>query len=219
MEPDKRNGGCGVIFDDKLYVWGGQTLDIEPPDENLELEGDDEPLEIITSLPRPDDDNHPFDVLDLSRMTWNRQRTTAKHAEREDEEIPNFGLGSSLVLDPEEECFMLFGGLNELQFDNKVHRIYPGVWEWDIIEPSTDIAPTPRYLTGLIVHNNHLCVFGGVSGPLIQDGIDSGARYEPSHDTDGVEMDYGWNNEYFEMDLNTSKTYSMMHCIIIKWLY
>ena len=212
MEPDKRNGGCGVIFEDKLYVWGGQTLDIEQPDQSLALEGDNEPIEIVSSLPRPDDDDHPFDVLDLSRMTWSRQRTTAKHAEEEDEEmeeIPDLGLGSSLVLDPEAECFLLLGGLNELQFGNKVHRIFPGEWEWDIIQPSTEIAPTPRYLTGVIVHNNRLCVFGGVSLP-IEDDIDNGARYEPSYDSDGVDRGYGWNNEYFEMDLKTSKT---QHCM------
>lgn len=206
---DKRNGGCGVIFEDKLYVWGGQTLDIEPPDEDLELEEDDEPLEtmeVITNLPRPnDDDGRPFDVLDLSRMLWSRQKTTAKHEDRGNEEIPDLGLGSSLVLNPEAECFILFGGLNDLHFDAKVHRIFPGLWEWDIVEPSTNISPTPRYLTGVIIHNNRLCVFGGVSVP-IQDGVDPGARYVAKRDTNGAVLDYGWNNEYFEMDLSTSKT-------------
>jgi len=24
---DKRNGGCGVIFENKLYVWGGESVD------------------------------------------------------------------------------------------------------------------------------------------------------------------------------------------------
>ena len=126
MEPDKRNGGCGVIYNDKLYVWGGQTLDIEQPDADLELEEDGEPLaavEVVTSLPRPDDDNRPFDVLDLSRIVWSPQTTSARHEDKEEYEIPNLGLGSSLVLDPVAECFILFGGLNELRFDAKVYRI------------------------------------------------------------------------------------------------
>ena len=207
MEPDKRNGGCGVIFNDKLYVWGGQTLDVEQPDAELELEEDDEPLEaveVVTSLPRPDDVNHPFDVLDLSRMVWSQVTTSARHADKEKYEIPNLGLGSSLLLDPEAECFLLFGGFNELQFDAKVYRIFPGVWEWDVIEPSSDITPTPRYLAGVLIHNNRLCVFGGVSGP-ITDGVDYGATHVPTRDSNGALLDYGWNNEYFEMDLSTSK--------------
>ena len=208
MEPDTRNGGCGVIYEAKLYVWGGQTLDIEPLEEGLEWGdegGEPDPIEIITNLPRPDDKKHPFDVLDLNRMVWSRQPTSATHKEREKEEIPDLGLGSSLVLDPQEACFILFGGLNDLRFDAKVHRIYPGSWKWDIVEPSTDTMPTPRYLTGVIIHNNRLCVFGGVSVP-IQAGIDPGAEYVAAHDDKGTMLDYGWNNEYFEMDLNTSKT-------------
>ena len=207
MEPDKRNGGCGVIFNDKLYVWGGQTLDVEQPDVELELEEGDEPLEaveVVTSLPRPDDVSHPFDVLDLSRMVWSQVTTSARHADKEKYEIPNLGLGSSLLLDPEAECFLLFGGFNELQFDAKVYRIFPGVWEWDVIEPSSDITPTPRYLAGVLIHNNRLCVFGGVSGP-ITDGVDYGATHVPTRDSNGALLDYGWNNEYFEMDLSTSK--------------
>jgi hypothetical protein len=213
MEPDKRNGGCGVIFNDKLYVWGGQTLDVEQPDAELELEEDDEPLEaveVVTSLPRPDDVNHPFDVLDLSRMVWSQVTTSARHADKEKYEIPNLGLGSSLLLDPEAECFLLFGGFNELQFDAKVYRIFPGVWEWDVIEPSSDITPTPRYLAGVLIHNNRLCVFGGVSGP-ITDGVDYGATHVPTRDSNGALLDYGWNNEYFEMDLSTKEWKAALH--------
>ena len=205
VDPDKRNGGCGVIFDDKLYVWGGNTLDVFPPDDDLELEEGEEPLgavEVITDLPRPDDPEHPFDVLDLSRMAWSRQSTSAKHPDKEDEEIPALGLGSSLVLDPEAECFLLFGGLNDLQFDANVRRIFPGEWKWDIIQPATDVKPTPRYLTGAIIHNNRLCIFAGVSGP-IENEVDSDATYVPTQDANHVVQDYGWNNEYFEMDLHT----------------
>ena len=174
VDPDKRNGGCGVIFDDKLYMWGGETLDVLLPDDDLELEEGEEPLEaveVIENLPRPDDPKHPFDVLDLSRMAWSRQSTSAKHPGEEDdeippEEIPAVGLGSSFLLDPEAECFLLFSGYNDLQFDAKVYRIFPGEWKWDILEPATDVKPTPRYLTGAIIHNNRLCTFGGVSVPI-----------------------------------------------------
>ena len=217
VDPDKRNGGCGVIFDDKLYVWGGETLDVLLPDDDLELEEGEEPLEaveVIENLPRPDDPEHPFDVLDLSRMAWSQQSTSAKHPGEEDdeippEEIPAVGLGSSLLLDPEAECFLLFSGYNDLQFDAKVYRIFPGEWKWDILEPATDVKPTPRYLTGAIIHDNRLCTFGGVSVP-IRNGKDPGARYVPKKE-DGVVLDYGWNNEYFEMDLQTSE--NAIRCI------
>ena len=203
MSVDKRNGGCGVIFEDKLYVWGGQTLDIDEPEDRPDGGPAQRPVEIITSLPRPEDD-YPFDILDLTHMVWSQETTSARHEDREDEEIPDVGLGSSLVVYPETKCFLLFGGLNELHFDNKVYRIFPGEWMWDRIEPSSDVVPTPRYITGVIIHNNRLCVFGGVSGP-IREGADKGARYAPSHNAEGVKLMYGWNNEYFEMDLETSE--------------
>ena len=39
---DKRNGGCGVIFENKLYVWGGNTTDRHCPYKDLVLSSDSE---------------------------------------------------------------------------------------------------------------------------------------------------------------------------------
>ena len=200
--PDKRNGGCGVIFKDKLYVWGGQTVD--KLDLGLELEEGEEAwedMDIIEDLPRSHDPDHPFDVLDLSRVVWSRQPTEPTSGE--DNEIPALGLGSSLVLEPESECFLLFSGYNDLKFDAEVYRIFPGDWKWKIIKPATEMKPTPRYLTGVIVHHNRLCIFGGVSSN-IRPGQDQCAHYVAKMEN-GIALDYGWNNEYYELDLQTSE--------------
>ena len=93
--------------------------------------------------------------------------------------------------------------MNDLKFSNDVYRIFPGEWKWDIIQPSTDVRPAPRYLTGVIVHKNRLCVFGGV-GLDIEPSADCDATYVASTDSDGHPFKYGWNNEYFEMDLETT---------------
>ena len=220
--PDKRNGGCGVIYDDKLYVWGGQSADILPPDPEMGL---DKPMKVIVNMPRSNDPDHPFDVLDLKSMTWSRQTTSARNPpaskekeededdsddddseDDEESEIPDLGLGSSIVLDPVAECFLLISGMNDLKFSNDVYRIFPGEWKWDIIQPSTDVKPAPRYLTGVIVHRNRLYVFGGVSLDIVP-SADCDATYVPSTDSDGHPNEYGWNNEYFEMDLETSDHY------------
>ena len=47
-------------------------------------------------------------------------------------------------------------------------------------------------------------MFGGVSLE-IKYGVDPDAKYEPNKRSDGSPNEYGWNNEYFEMDLQTSK--------------
>ncbi len=213
FEVDKRNGGCGVVFEGKLYVWGGETTDKESL---LDLIGEagegeeDEELaqtfETVVTLPRPDDENHPFDVFDFQTCHWSRQATSS-------EMVPSVGLGSSLVVHLPSRSFFLYGGWNDAKFDSEVYRVSADTWRWNIVEPSTDVKPSPRYLTGVLIHEDRLCMFGGV-GPDIVGGQDPGARYV-AYETNNIVLPFGWNNEYYEFEFKSSKPES--HPILISF--
>ena len=178
-EIDKRNGGCGVIFEDRLYVWGSETADKFRLDENTDDDSDDNEseededdndenlwIEKVVTLPRPNDPNHPFDVFDMNTQSWSRQSTGG--------DPPLLGLGSSLDVHPESRSFYLCTGWNSRRFDAEVYRISMDSWNWEIAEPVTDVKPSPRYSAGVFIHENRLCMFGGV-GPEIQNDQDPGA--------------------------------------------
>ena len=204
---DRRNGGCGVIFEDRLYVWGGETVDEVRPYENASDDSDDEDdepeevdeeIEVIkrnTTLPRPNDSNHPFDVLDINTLTWSRQPTSG--------DVPSLGVGSVLNVHPESHSLYLCTGWNDARFDSEVYRISVDDWNWDIMQPATDIKPSPRYLTGICLHGNRLVMFGGV-GPQIKLNQDPGARYI-LYTERTIDMGFGWNNEYYEFDIDSSE--------------
>jgi len=134
---DRRNGGCGVIFENKLYVWGGESLDkynllaeLSSEEEEEEGEGggekkeDEDPtVEIVVTLPRPDDPDHPFDVFNMDTHMWSRQPTYG--------DPPSLGLGSTLNVHLPSRYFYLFGGWNERQFDSEVHRVPVDTWVWE----------------------------------------------------------------------------------------
>ena len=208
-EIDDRNGGCGVVFEDKLYVWGGETADKFRPYELMTSTSDDDSddseededdesdanlvIERVTTLPRPDDPNHPFDVFDMQTRSWSRQPTGGDH--------PLLGLGSSLNVHPESRSFYLCTGWNGGSFDSEVYRIPVDSWNWEIVEPVTDVKPSPRYSTGTFIHEDRLCMFGGV-GPEIKKDQDPGAMYIVfPHGR----MEFGANNEYYEFDIVSSK--------------
>ena len=134
---DKRNGGCGVIFENKLYVWGGESVDkynllaeLSSEEEEEEGEGrgekeedEDSVVEIVVTLPRPDDPDHPFDVFNMDTHLWSRQPTCG--------DPPSLGLGSTLNVHLPSRCFYLFGGWNERQFDSEVYRVPVDTWVWE----------------------------------------------------------------------------------------
>ena len=204
---DERNGGCGVIFDGRLYIWGGETTDKESLLDLLE--GDEEDgdemhdsddqfaINTVVTLPRPNDKNHPFDVFDFQTSKWSFQPTSGGS------DVPSLGLGSSLVVHPALRCFYLYGGWNKGRFDSEVYRMSAGTWRWEIVHPVTTIKPSPRYLTAVFIHEAKLCMFGGVGVDIVEQQ-DPGARYDAAY-TDvrgGVDMGFGWNNEYYEFDLS-----------------
>ena len=202
-EVDKRNGGCGVILGDKLYLWGGETSEKKSLLEELSDDSDseeDSPVEdivvdVVVALPRPNDPQHPFDVCDMKTHTWSRQSTHG--------EVPSLGLGSSLVAHPESHSLYLYGGWNETRFSSEVYRVSTETWKWEIVKPTTGVKPSPRYLTGMQIHGDRLCMFGGV-GPDIVSGQDPGATYV-ANEVNGIAQPYGWNNEYYEFELKSGK--------------
>lgn len=211
MDIDRRNGGCGVVFEGKFYLWGGQTADkvsLGDDSDSEEADSDDE-IEIAVDLPRKDVDpkkrpnlaNHPFDVLDTATCEWSRQPTGGTP--------PLLGLGSSLVVHQPTSSFFLYGGWNDRRFSGDVYRISTESWDWEVLEPSVSsgVVPSPRYRTCVIMHGSAVCVFGGV-GPDIVKGSNSdnakGAEYHEYRRND-VPSGFGWNNEYYEFDFEKSK--------------
>ena len=206
LEIDKRNAGCGELVDGKLYVWGGETTDItriEPESEESSNsdESEDEapqvPLVIrkIVSLPRKDDPNHPFDVYNLTTHTWSRQATSG--------DVPTLGNGSTLNFHPKSRALYLFGGWNNGGFDAEVYKIPLDTWIWEKVKPASDIIPSPRYLVGALIHEDQLCIIGGTGLPIAPNQ-DPGATYTPRVESQQT-YDFGWNNEYYEFDINTGK--------------
>ena len=198
MDIKKRNGGCGVIFDGKFYLWGGQTamewrslLD----EDDSEEDDEEEEAKVPVDLPRSDVGGHPFDVLDTNTCRWSSQPTSGTP--------PLLGLGSSLLVHRPSRSFFLFGGWNKGYFDSSVYRISTESWEWEVLAPSSGAAPSPRYLTGAVIHGSALCVLGGV-GPDIGSSIDQEAKYH-EYLQNGVGIGFGWNNEYVEFNFETSE--------------
>ena len=208
---EKRNGGCGVIFQNKLYVWGGNTTEKQRPFSSLQLEDDsdtddegdtagfDPDLEIerVVILPKPSDPDHPFDVLNLSTLQWSKRPTTG--------DFPKLGLGSSLNVHPPTRRLYLYGGWNGGQFDSgaEVYRVKVDEWKWEIVQPSTGVKPSPRYLTGVLIHGDLMSVLGGLGKEIVADQ-DPGAEYKAYVDN-GVTRTFGSNNEYYEFNLSTSQ--------------
>ena len=183
-EPERRNGGCGVIVKEKLFVWGGQT-------ECREKVGGMRYL--------PYSKTHPFDVWDFLTQTWSHQPTSG--------DVPELGIGSSLIA--YNEWLYLYGGLTEYQenvFAGDIYRVSMNTFEWEKIEipPAsiTTIKPSPRYTMGIILYDHRLCMFGGV-GPKIVEDQDLGAEWVKAVNRD--KGAFGWNNEYYEFDLKNGK--------------
>lgn len=91
----RRNGGCGVVADAKLYVWGGEGAEQRPlPPDSDDSESEDDFAEeqvggiwAVTVLPPPRITDHPFDVYDMQTCSWSRQKTSG--------DVPiSVGLGS-----------------------------------------------------------------------------------------------------------------------------
>lgn len=69
------------------------------------------------------------------------------------------------------------------------------------------LSITSRYLTGVLLHESRLCVLGGVGTDIVKTAEgqpqDLGAHYAVAY-TQG--QGFGWNNEYYEFDIEYGKT-------------
>ena len=89
----RRNGGCGVVAEGKLYVWGGEGAEqrlLEPDSEEEEedinfYKAQGNGIWCVTVLPPPRITDYPFDVYDMHKCTWSRQKTMG--------DVPLLGLG------------------------------------------------------------------------------------------------------------------------------
>ena len=183
----------------------GQTEDKIPipvdSDEEGEGEGEDEQQQefmyVVASLPRPSDDDHPFDVFDLTNLTWSKRNTLGVI----NQDVPSLGIGSRLSYHRPTNSILLFSGWNNRNFSSDVFCVSMTTWRWEVLMPEGVMKPSPRYRTGVLVHGNKLCTFGGV-GLRIVENQDKGAEYKRYQNAD---WDYGWNNEYYEFDILESK--------------
>lgn len=165
---------------------------------------------IAVTLPRASAANHPFDVFDLKNLTWSKQDTIGII----DKDVPNLGIGSTLSYHRETQSIYLYSGWNEQNFSSDVYCVSMETWKWEKIAiPKGEIKPSPRYRTGVLVHGQKLCNFGGVGVDIVQDQ-DKGAKYHSCIEKNRVK-EYGWNNEYYEFDLISGKLSQKMMYVYV----
>ena len=184
----KRNGGCGAVFEGKMYVWGGQSCE-EEEDEDY-----DEVIRTPIDLPRDDDEDKVIDVYDVKTRVW------WQHPTRGD--VPCVGLGSKLCV--VEAKLYLYGGWNDYNFNSDLFRLDLSSFIWQKVSPKSNIKPTPVYLTSAVVYKNNICTFGGVglqvSEEKLKENKNNGLDY---HQYSTNPHPWGWNNEYHEFDVET----------------
>lgn len=180
--------------------------------EDEEDEGESPPFEeIVVDLPRERNGKYRFDVFDLQSLSWSTKDTQGiPHTD-----IPLVGTGSTLSYHNDTNSIYLYGGWNNHQFSSDVYCISMDTWRWEMVEiPDGGIKPSPRYLTGVVIHGDKLCNFGGVGPDIVKveggeypghvRNQDVGAVYHRA-DEKGVKYPFGWNNEYYEFDVIESK--------------
>ena len=137
-------------------------------------------------------------MFHFDTRTWTRQKTSEK--------FPENGLGSILEYDEERDQLYLFGGFKGGHFDSELYVVSLKDFCWDILQPSTDCKPSPRYNVASILHKNKLHIFGGVGtdtkwkkrkeDPWADEWVPA-----PRAPVMVGNNPYGWNNEYFHFDL------------------
>jgi hypothetical protein len=188
-----------------LYLGEGEVDYTVPEDEEEEEEPEEEimSLPVTLDLPLQNDGKYQFDILDIDDLMWSTKDVSG--------DLPLLGTGSTLSYHEGSNSMYLYGGWNNHQFSSDVYCVSMDTWKWEKISlPEGSIKPSPRYLTGVLVHGDKLCNFGGVGPDIVKIGSgenarsqDEGAEYHGYVDK-GVVFDYGWNNEYYEFDLEKS---------------
>ena len=90
-----------------------------------------------------------------------------------------------------------FGGYDDRDFFNTVHRLDTKMWCWSQVSPqNADGAPMPKYGCGMIAFRNSLVVFGGCGVPQGPTKPQSFIKFTGA--TDGS----GWTNEFHIYNLS-----------------
>ena len=182
----------------KCYRTGETEDPISESDDDSDEDSGGMQLTESVSLPRPDDPKHPFDVFDVKKCVWTRQATTGV----DDDSIPAVGNGSTLTYHPGTNSLYLYAGWNDERFSSDVYRVRATnseTWKWEKVTLKTQIQPSPRYLTAVVLHGDRICNFAGVGPPIIE-GQDEGANFI-YYEAHGRQYPYGWNNEYYEYNI------------------
>ena len=91
-----------------------------------------------------------------------------------------------------------FGGTDDRQFFNTLHRLDSKTWRWSQVSPqNADGAPMHKYGCGMIAFRNSLVVFGGYGIP--RGPTEPGSSFiKNTRFTDGS----GWTNEFHIYNLS-----------------
>ena len=219
---EKRNGGCGVIVNGKLYVWGGEGDRIKRGFEFLRNDPNFRDIRESVSYPEPEpvqeNDKYCYctiDEYDLKEGVWRHRMT---HADSMDD-LPLFGRGCTMV--EINGNLYAFAGFNPKiirnpddgtkerigVYANTIHCLNMETFEWKKLIPVDNIhIPPPLYLCGTLSYNGKLCVLGGMVRRERKQ-LDDGETRTSSHLQEGAKChQYGsvsdkfWTNEYFEFD-------------------
>jgi len=225
---ERRNGGCGVVLKDVLYVWGGETDKIQPGLEELwKLDPSFplimEPIQLPTLEPSQEDDSKCFACMDeysLKERVWRHRLTVGETPD----DIPQLGRGCQMV--EINGDLYAFAGYNATMirketgskirygiFSSDVYHLNMGTYQWKRLKViENEHIPPPLYLCGTLGYKGKLCVFGGMTRKERShpSGTDKRTKH---HLQDGATCkQYGpikdkyWTNEYFEFDVVKSKT-------------
>ena len=80
-------------------------------------------------------------------------------------DVPSLGSYSAASASFRDDLFS-FGGKDDRQHFNTLHRLDSKTWRWSQVSPqNADGAPIPKYGCGIIEFGNSLVVFGGIGVP------------------------------------------------------
>ena len=154
-----RNGCGGAIYRGRMYLWGGQTYRKTTAAEEYGADLDDsdggsdvEEIVVPVNLPKEEDPYSVIDVYDIGDKLWWHCPTHG--------DVPRMGLGPRVCVF--DHALYLYGGWNKYNFNSDLYRLDLRTYEWRKVALSSDVKPTPVYLTTMIVYEGRIITFGGV---------------------------------------------------------
>ena len=178
-----------------MYLWGGQTSRRTTSAEEYGADSDDsdgEEIVVPVNLPKEDDPNNVIDVYDIGEKLWWHCPTHG--------DVPRMGLGPRICVFG--HSLYLYGGWNKYNFNSDLYRLDLQTYEWRKVVLSSDVKPTPVYLTTMMVYEGRIITFGGVGLRVSAEKLkEGGADY---HQNSDKPQPWGKNNEYHEFSFKDS---------------